>query len=450
MKKPNIIFIFTDQQRHDTCGCYGQEENVTPNLDAMAKHGVLFKNTFTCQPVCGPARSCLQTGRYATETMCYRNGIALPIGSETIATYFSNNGYEVGYIGKWHLASTVMRSKENVGKKCNYTVSPIPAERRGGYKDYWLAADLLEFTSHPLEGHLFDKEMNKVSFTGYRVDCLTDFALNYLSSRDPSKPLFLFISYLEPHQQNDQQRIVGPQGSGERFKNYKIPGDLKGTDGDWKDFFPDYLGCCHSIDYNLKRIQDTLESLKMLDNTILFYASDHGCHFRTRNDEYKRSCHEASIHIPLVIKGPGFEGGQQVEQLVSLIDVPPTLLRCAGIDIPSHMRGRPLQELISGITKNWPKEVFIQISESQVGRAIRTEKWKYSVRAPDKSGWLYAQNELYMEDYLYDLEHDLHEKKNLVNDPAYAQIRAELADILKKKMIEAGEKIPRIIPKSPD
>ncbi|TFF89546.1 MAG: arylsulfatase [Promethearchaeota archaeon] len=448
MEKPNIIFIFTDQQRYDTCGCYGQELNVTPNLDKMAEQGVLFKNAFTCQPVCGPARSCLQTGRYATETMCYRNGIALPLDSKTIAYYFSEAGYEVGYIGKWHLASTVMRSKENVGKKCNYTISPIPAERRGGYKDYWLAADLLEFTSHPYEGHLFDKEMKKVDFKGYRTDCLTDFVLKYLNNCNSSKPLFLFLSYLHPHQQNDQERIVGPQGSGERFKNYKVPGDLEGTDGDWKDFFPDYLGCCNSIDYNLKRIQDTLGSLNMLDNTILFYASDHGCHFRTRNTEYKRSCHEASIHIPLVIKGPGFEEGQQIDELVSLIDLPPTLLRCAGINIPSHMRGRPLQELIFGDTRNWPKEVFLQISESQVGRAIRTEKWKYSIRAPSKSGWLYAQSDLYMEDYLYDLEHDLHEKNNLASDPAYAQIRAELADILKKKMAEAGENIPRIIPKS--
>jgi len=82
----------------------------------MKKPNILFTNAFTCQPVCGPARSCLQTGKYATETMCYRNGIALPISNENIANYFSNNGYDVGYIGKWHLASTVMRSKENIGK----------------------------------------------------------------------------------------------------------------------------------------------------------------------------------------------------------------------------------------------------------------------------------------------------------------------------------------------
>ena len=445
MKKPNIIFILSDQQRHDTCGCYGQELNVTPNLDKMAEEGVLFTNAFTCQPVCGPARSCIQTGKYATETMCYRNGIALPISNKNIANYFSNNGYEVGYIGKWHLASTVMRSKEDIGKKCNYTMNPIPPERRGGYKDYWLAADLLEYTSHPYEGHLFDGDMEKVEFHGYRVDCMTDYVLDFLRSRSGDKPLFLFISYLEPHQQNDQQRFVGPKGSSETFRDFEVPGDLKGTEGNWKESFPDYLGCCHSIDKNLKRIQDELINLGLIEDTILFYTSDHGCHFRTRNAEYKRSCHDSSIHIPLIVKGPGFSGGK-INELVSLIDIPPTLLNCAGITPPKHMRGRTLQNLVNGTAKNWPEETFIQISETQVSRAIRTKKWKYSVRAPNKDGWLYAKSDTYMEDFLYDLENDEYETKNLVSHPDYIHVRAELAEILKRRMAETGEKTPQIIP----
>jgi len=87
MSKPNIIFILSDQQRYDTLGCYGQELNVTPNLDKMTKEGVLFTHAFTNQPLCGPARSILQTGKYATDTMCYRNGIALPISDKNIANY---------------------------------------------------------------------------------------------------------------------------------------------------------------------------------------------------------------------------------------------------------------------------------------------------------------------------------------------------------------------------
>ena len=171
MNKRNIIFIFTDQQRYDTL-----HKDITPNLLRIAKAGINFTNSFTCQPVCGPARSCLQTGLYATETGCYRNGIALPQYSKTIAHYLSNAGYKVGYIGKWHLASTILPSKEQIEKQVDYQEKPIPPERRGGYKDYWLAADLLEFTSQPFYGHLFDGKMKKIEFQGYRVDCITDFA----------------------------------------------------------------------------------------------------------------------------------------------------------------------------------------------------------------------------------------------------------------------------------
>ncbi|MFX0101985.1 MAG: sulfatase-like hydrolase/transferase [Candidatus Hodarchaeota archaeon] len=450
MDKPNIIFIFSDQQRADTCGCYGQELDVTPNLDKMAEEGVLFENAITCQPVCGPARACLQTGKYATENGCYRNGIALPLDEKTIAHHFTENGYEVGYIGKWHLASTIGKSNEKIEKVINYDVKPVPPERRGGYDDYWLASDILEFTSHGYDGYMHDGDMNKVEFKGYRVDCVTDFVLEYLDSRDGKKPFFLFLSYIEPHHQNDHDRYEGPDGSKEMFKDYKVPGDLEGTEGDWRKNFPDYLGCCWSIDKNVKRIRDKLAELNIANKTVVIYASDHGSHFKTRNSEYKRTCHESAVHVPFIAVGPGFYGGKKITELVSLIDVPPTLLRVGGIDMPSTMRGQPVQDLIDGTAKDWSKEVFIQISESQVGRAIRTSKWKYSVTAPNKVGWLDAKSDTYMEEYLYDLEDDPHEKNNLVQDPRYDDTRRELSEILKKKMKDAGENIPMIIPFRPN
>jgi len=239
------------------------------------------------------------------------------LNEKTIARYLSANGYDVAYIGKWHLASTIGRSKEEKLEKANYMRDPVPLDRRGGFNDYWLVSDTLEFTSHAYDGHLFDQRMNKVKFEGYRVDCLTDFVLEYLDSRNSIKPYFLFISYLEPHQQNDHNAIEGPTGSKEKFKDYSIPGDLRDTEGDWREFYPDYLGCCHSIDRNLGRILNKLEHLGMVDDTIIFFTSDHGCHFRTRNPEYKRSCHESSIRIPLVIKGPGFSEGKTLGLKIS-------------------------------------------------------------------------------------------------------------------------------------
>jgi len=442
MEKPNIVVIFTDQQRFDTLN-----RDISPNLLEIAKEGVNFTNTFTCQPVCGPARSCLQTGKFATETGCYRNGIALPKDATSIAHHLGNEGYSTGYIGKWHLASTVLPSKDDIGEKVDYQIKPIPLERRGGYNDYWLAADLLEFTSHPFEGHLFDGDMNKVEFEGYRVDSLTDFTLEFLENKKNEQPFFLFLSYLEPHHQNDLERFVGPKNSQKRFADAEIPEDLQNLEGDWKENYADYLGCCNSIDKNVRRIYDKLNQLGMLDNTLLVFLSDHGCHFKTRNWEYKRSCHDSSIHVPLIIRGPGFSAGKNIIDLVSLIDIPPTILRAAQLPIPSYMQGRPLQDLMEDTPLDWRKEVFIQISESQVGRAIRTKRWKYSVRAPHKSGFLYTKSNTYREDFLYDLEHDPHEQHNLIHDSQYDDIKAQLENRLKRRMELASEEIPEIKPK---
>ena len=443
MSKPNILFVFSDQQRWDTVGCYGTGTPVTPNLDRLAADGVRFERAFTSQPVCGPARACIQTGKYATEVGCFTNHRMLPPSEKTIAHYLSEAGYEVGYIGKWHLASF-----GPIDGQDDYRVRAVPPERRGGYKDYWLAADVLEYTSHSYDGHVFDGKMQRVEFPNnrYRVDCLTDFAIDYLRTRKAGKPWFLFISYIEPHHQNDHNCYEGPRGSKERFKDYRIPGDLAGARGDWRQNYPDYLGCINSIDTNLGRMRDELKKLGLAQNTLIFYTSDHGSHFRTRNSEYKRSCHEASIRIPMIACGPGFPKGKVANELAGLIDVAPTVLAAGGVKIPAGMHGRPLQELANGHAKDRPDDVFVQISESQVGRAIRTKKWKYSVRARGKDGGRDPGSDSYTEDFLYYLEKDPYERTNLVDDPALAGARLELAGRLKRRMVQAGEKEPLILP----
>ncbi len=439
-KKPNILFFFSDQQRWDTCGCYGQELPITPNLDRMAAEGVKFENAFTCQPVCGPARACIQTGKYATELGCHTNNRMLPIDEPTIAKWLCEAGYEAGYIGKWHLASRGPRDGAE-----SFRDRPVPPERRGGYKDYWLASDVLEFTSHSYDGHMFDGDMNRREFPEgrYRVDVLGDWALEYLDSRTGEKPFFLFLSFIEPHHQNDHNCYEGPHGSKKRWADYAIPGDLIGTEGDWHENFPDYLGCCNSLDENLGRVRAKLNELGIADNTLIISTSDHGSHFRTRNSEYKRSCHDACTHVPMVMYGPGFTGGKVIEELVSLINLPPTILATAGLETPATMRDRPLQGLVDGAVTDWTEDVFMQISESQCGRAIRTKKWKYSVRAPEKKG-SDPDSEVYVEDYLYDLESDPHERSNLAAEPAYKDIRARLAARLKERMTQAGEQEPEI------
>jgi uncharacterized sulfatase len=443
--RPNIVVLFSDQQRWDSVSCYGRPlfPHLTPNLDQMAQEGVRFQYAFTPQPVCGPARACLQTGLYATQTGCFKNDTALPLDAVTIAKLCGQAGYETAYVGKWHLASDADHRLQ---------ARPIPEERRGGYKDYWIASDVLEFTSHGYEGYFFDDNCRRVDFEGYRVDRTADFALEYLQRYAKGRrrrPFFLFVSFIEPHHQNDLNRFIGPMGSKQRFKDYAIPGDLAGAEGDWRQQMPDYLGCCASLDQSAGRIRETLESLGLAENTLLIYTSDHGCHFRTRNAEYKRSPHDETIRIPLIVSGPGFSGGRTINDLVSLIDLPPTLLRAARARIPSFFQGRPLQELANGTARNWPKDVFVQVSESYIGRAIRTPRWKYSVWVPPDAPWAGCKepdSKRYVEQCLYDLEADPHERNNLIADPRWAGVRSKLAAALRRRMREAKEATPTIAP----
>lgn len=435
--RPNIVFYFSDQQRWDTCGCLGQKLDVTPNLDRMAAGGALFENAFTCQPVCGPARACLQSGLYATQTGCVTNGIPLPLGQVTLAKLLGEAGYDTAYIGKWHLAS------QNGGG--NFMTLPVPPERRGGYR-HWMAADVLEFTSHGYNGFVYDGEGEKTAFTGYRADCVNAFAVDYLHNRPKDRPFFLFVSQIEPHHQNDHKRFEGPDGSKRRFADFETPGDLEGTAGDWRENYPDYLGCCHALDRNVGSLLDTLDAEGVLRDTVVIYTSDHGSHFCTRNSEYKRACHDGCTHIPMIARGPGFDGVGRVGAMVSLMDIPATILDCAGVKKPDGFQGRSLREFSRGAPPpDWPDDVFIQISESQIGRCVRTARWKYSVRAPG-SGWKRPSAMAYFEEYLYDVANDPHERDNRVLDPSLASVRAEMAVRLKKRMAGAGEAVPEILP----
>jgi arylsulfatase A-like enzyme len=432
---PNIVVYFTDQQRWDTAGCYGNPMGLTPNLDAMAATGTRVENAFTCQPVCAPARASLQTGLYATAAGVWRNGInPLPQDRRTLAHYFSEAGYDTAYIGKWHLA---------VGAE-----GPVTREFRGGY-DFWRASNALEFTSHPNDGILFDNDNKPIRLHGYRVDAMTDIALDYLR-RPHQKPFLLFLSYLEPHFQNDMARFVAPDGYAERYRNGYIPPDLArdtSAQADWKQELPDYYGCCKSLDENLGRVRAELLRLGLAENTIVVFTSDHGCHFRTRNDEYKRSCHESSVRIPLVWSGPGFAGGKTLKELVSLVDVPTTLMSACGIPIPPGLHGRDMTKLLSRDgAAGWRRDVFIQISESHVARALRTSRWKYSAQAPDADGLKDPAGQVYLDEALYDLEADPYEQVNLIGQPRYADILVQLRRRLIELIVEAGEERPVVLP----
>ncbi len=418
-QKPNIIVFFTDQQRWDTTGVHGNPLDLTPNFDRMAHAGTHIYNSFTCQPVCGPARACLQTGLYATQTGVHINGPALQPDAKTLADYFRAAGYTTGYIGKWHLSNE----------------EPVPEPERGGY-EYWLAANILEFESRPYDTVLYDHDNQPVKLPGYRVDALTDAAIRYIDDNQNGTrigaPFFLFLSFLEPHHQNHIDDYPSPPGYREKYQGRWVPPDLAALGGSTHQHIGGYFGLVKRLDEALGRLLDAVKSLGMDGNTIVLFTSDHGNHFKTRNAEYKRSCHEASIRVPTALIGPGFNGGGKISQLVSLVDLPPTLLEAANIPVPDQMTGNSFLPLTRGDEVKWPDDIFIQISESQIGRAIRTSRWKYSVSAPDKKGWvLERDSDIYAEEFLYDLETDPHELTNLIG----LESHQEVVQILRNRLL---------------
>jgi arylsulfatase A-like enzyme len=431
LSQPNVIVFFTDQQRWDTTGVHGNPMDLTPNFDAMARRGTHVAKSFTCQPVCGPARSCLQTGQYATETGCYRNGIPLPADAKTLAHHFNDAGYKTGYIGKWHLAGE----------------EPVTEPNRGGY-DYWLAANALEFTSDAYDFKVYDNDNEEVKLPGYRVDAQTDAAIRFIDE-NKDNPFFLFVSYLEPHHQNHIDDYPPPDGYRERYTGGWIPPDLAALGGSTHQHLGGYYGMVKRLDEALGRYLDALKSLGLTENTILMYTSDHGCHFKTRNSEYKRTCHESALRLPTALQGPGFDGGGQLDDLVSLLDMPPTLLDAAGIEVPEVMQGRSIMPLVNREETEWPEEVFAQISEAQVGRTVRTQRWKYAVDAPDKNGGRDPGSDRYEEQYLYDLQADPYELTNLIGVESHRGVADVMKERLIRRMVEAGESAPEIVDAEP-
>ncbi len=412
--RPNVIVFFTDQQRWDTAGVHGNPAGLTPNFDRMAVEGTHLFNSFTCQPVCGPARSCLQTGRYATETGVWHNGPGLPDDLPTLAGLFGAAGYRTGYLGKWHLSSA--------------GPAAVPPEQRGGYRD-WLASNVLEFTSDAYRTRMYDGAGDAVDLPGYRVDAVADAAIRYVDARSrEADPFLLFLSFIEPHFQNSRDDYPAPTGYEESYTGTWVPPDLAALGGSTHQHLAGYYGMVRRLDEALGRLQDALRSLDLLRSTVLLYTTDHGCHFKTRNGEYKRSCHESSVRLPTALTGPGFDGGGRVQQLTSLIDLPRTLLDAAGITPPAEMRGRSVLPLLSdpAARTDWPDDVFIQISESQVGRAVRTARWKYGVTAPGIGGRRQPAADRYQEQYLYDLLADRYELNNLAGSTAHAEVARRL------------------------
>ncbi|MGH9327412.1 MAG: sulfatase-like hydrolase/transferase [Terriglobia bacterium] len=455
IKRPNIILFHSDQFRWDfVCAAGGNPMDFTPNLDAMYRRGTVFQNFITNQPLCAPSRSCLMTGQYATTTGVWKNGFGLRTDALTVATQLTKAGYSANYIGKWHLAP-----------RGDAAVLP---EYRGGFTGFWLAANAPEISTKPYDSQFWDNDGKSVHYGSdvYRVDFLTGVAESFLRQKH-EKPFLLVLSQLEPHQQNgpyddDVYGFAPPRGYAKKFRSPYVPADLRFFPGDWPYELEKYYGDVKAVDESLGRIFKTLKEQNLEDNTIVIFTSDHGCHFRTRNQEYKRSPHESSVHVPLMIQGPGFSNRQVIPEPVSMIDVTPSILDLLGLPIPSSMQGRSFLPLLQDekAREEWSDEVFIQISESETARALRTPEWTYVALAPEANPDRDSSSLRYRDYQLYNNRADPLQLLNLagrldtrwptkmllhyIGERSMPEVTAHLRERLIERMVQAGEERPQI------
>jgi arylsulfatase A-like enzyme len=438
-QRPNVLMICADQFRADFIGANRENPSTrTPHIDALAARGTNYRQMVCNQPLCSPSRASFLTGMYATKTKVWKLGIELDHSLPTIATELDSDGYTTAFVGKWHVS-------ENEGNDGWGWIAPGPS--RAGFET-WEGANLIEFVSHPTEGNYWDNSGADIGFKDiYRVDFIASRGVKFIEQKH-DKPWFLFLSQLEPHHQNDVDQFVAPERYKDSFNDAFVPRDLRNLPGNWRSHLPGYYGCCQAIDDCVGTLVASLEKTDQLDNTIILFFSDHGCTFRTRLGEYKRSPHESALRVPFVIAGPGFDRSIVIEELVSLIDLAPTLIDGAGVPVPAGMQGKTLKPLANDpvARKAWDSTAYVQISSSICGRAIRTPEWTYCCYDPAIKEGDAAFSTTYTDFAFYSLATDPHEQVNLVGRPEYKEVCNHLRDELKKLIVANGEPEPTITP----
>lgn len=199
------------------------------------------------------------------------------------------------------------------------------------------------------------------------------------------------------------------------------------------------------MDETVGEIHKTLRETGLDKNTIVVFLSDHGCHFKTRNTEYKRSPHDSSIHIPLVISGPGFNRSMQISELVSQVDLMPTLLQAAGVAVPASVQGHSFLPLLDRKIETWRNEVYFEMTEFVTGRGLRTPQYTYAAAAPKTPGWKAVPSaDRYVEYIHYDLYADPFQHVNLAGCATQKTVAEQLRARLLTRIQEASGATPAI------
>ena len=418
-RKPNFLFVYTDDQRWDAMGVVQREQGErarfpwfkSPNMDRLAAGGVRFRNAFVTLALCAPSRAAFLTGRYNHLNGITNNGTEFPTNAVTHASLLRAAGYRTAYIGKWHMAD-----QRGQRPGFDYSASIIG---HGRYNDC------------PVE-------INGVSTPtqGWLDDVSTDFAIDFMK-QNKDRPFAMVVGFKSPHSPRggknlpERLRNLYTNETSRTTPNMGVPAIYNSPDPATGKYAPgladnalhlDYFRHVTGADENLGRMLDTLDALGLAEDTVVVYASDNGYFLGEHCLGDKRAIYEESLRIPMLVRYPRlFAKGQVIDEMVLNIDLAPTFLDLAGVPVHSEMQGVSWKALASGQKPtNWRQSFLAEYFKEQgttptlVGIRTATEKL---VRYKGRDEWT----------EVFDLTLDPYEIKNRAADPAAkAKLSAEL------------------------
>jgi len=429
--RPNILFILADDHAAQAVSAYGSRINQTPNIDRIAREGLLFRNCFCVNSICAPSRASILTGLYGHRNGVRTNSDRLAEGVATFPRLLHEAGYATALVGKWHLQA----QPEGFDYSCI-----LPGQ--GAYFDPLMIVD-----------------GTKRKFAGYVSEVITDEAIAWLNRRDPKTPFCLLVHHKAPHANWEP----GPRQAG-LYQDPPIPEPDSFNDGwatrgqairshrllvgqplwelhyskrfgeipsgvppaeirSWvfQRFIRDYLRCVASVDASVGRLLDYLKAEGLGQTTAVFYVSDQGFFLGEHGLYDMRFMYEESIRMPRVARVPGVTAaGREEPAIVLNVDLAPTLLELGGAPIPAGLHGRSALPLLRGQRPaDWRKAMYYRFYEEAYGvgphEGVRTERYKLIHFLYGDQAW-----------ELYDLEKDPHEMNNVHAAPGGGGVAAEL------------------------
>jgi len=433
-ERPNIVFIMSDDHASHALSCYGSRIHTTPNLDRIAQQGMLFENCFCTNAICAPSRAVILTGKYSHLNGVKTNKEPFDGSQMTLPKLLKQAGYQTGIVGKWHLKS------DPTGFD-SWCVLP-------GQGDYVNPS--------------FHRMGEKIQIQGYVTDIITDMAIDWIEKRDQEKPFFLMLHHKAPHRNwipderhaeaftdktfplpetfNDHYatRSEAARTTTMTIDKHLTPTDLKmePPEGlseqalkEWKyqRYMQDYLACVSSVDDNVGRFLDFLESEGLADDTVVIYTSDQGFFLGDHGWYDKRFMYEESLRMPLILRYPRIiPPGSTSREMVLNLDFAPTLLDMAQAPVPEDMQGESFQPILRGtVPAKWRQSMYYHYYEYPAVHSvkrhygIRTQRYKLIHFYYDIDAW-----------ELYDLEQDPHELHNLIDDAD----QRDVVESLKKEL----------------